>query len=207
MKYPFAAAAMLGALALSAANVQAQQTTEGNWLVRVRAAHLDPADKSAPVGGAGASDRLNVADKTIPEVDISYFFTPNLAAELVLTYPQKHDVMLDGAVIGSFKHLPPSLLGQYHFNPAGTVSPYVGAGINYTRISQVHLLGGAGELENDSVGLALQVGLDYRIDQHWSLNLDLKRINIRSDVRIAGKLASAVKVDPVLVAIGVGYRY
>src|SRR4051812_47599357 len=114
MKRPVVAVVigMLGLTGLIGANAQAQ---EGNWLVRARAAYLNPVDKSAPVGGSGAADRISVSDKTIPEADISYFFTPKLAAELVLTYPQKHDVMLDGARIGSFKHLPPSLLAQYHF--------------------------------------------------------------------------------------------
>lgn len=197
-------AVAIGMLGVITVNAQAQ---EGPWLVRARAAHLNPADKSAPVGGAGASDRITVADKTIPEVDISYFFTPNLALELVLTYPQKHDVMLDGAVIGSFKHLPPSLLGQYRFDPIGKFTPYLGAGINYTRISNVHLLNGAGGLDNHSTGLALQAGVDFAIDRKWSLNLDVKRINIRSDVSLAGKRVSEVKIDPILVAVGVGYRF
>lgn len=183
------------------------QAQDGNWLVRVRAAHLNPADKSAPLGGIGAADRITVSDKTIPEFDISYFFTPNLAAELVLTYPQKHDVLLDGAVIGSFKHLPPTLLGQYHFDAIGQFTPYLGAGVNFTRISNVHLLNGAGDLESHSVGLALQAGVDYKINNNWSLNLDIKRINIRSDVTVAGATVSQVKVDPTLVAVGVGYRF
>ncbi|MCE3603265.1 outer membrane beta-barrel protein [Massilia sp. P8910] len=195
------AVSMLGLIAIDA------QAQDGAWLVRARAAHLNTADKSTPVAGAGASDRISVSDKTIPEVDVSYFFTPNLAAELVLTYPQKHDVMLDGARIGSFKHLPPSLLGQYHFNPIGQFKPYLGAGINYTRISQVKLLDGAGGLENHSVGLALQTGVDFRIDKKWSVNLDIKRINIRSDVMIAGAKVSTVKIDPVLVSVGAGYRF
>ncbi len=197
------AVSMLGLVAIDA---QAQ-VQDGQWLVRARAAHLNPADKSTPVAGVGASDRISVSDKTIPEFDVSYFFTPNLAAELVLTYPQKHDVMLDGAKIGTFKHLPPSLLGQYHFNPIGQFKPYLGAGINYTRISKVKLLNGAGDLENDSVGLAFQAGVDFKIDKNWSLNLDVKRINIRSDVMIAGAKVSSVKVDPVLIAVGVGYRF
>ncbi len=191
-------------LSMIGASAQAQ---DGNWLVRARAAHLNPADKSTPVGGTGKADRIGVSDKTFPEFDISYFFTPNLAAELVLTYPQKHDVLLDGAVIGSFKHLPPTLLGQYHFDPIGQFTPYLGAGVNFTRISNVHLLNGAGKLENHSVGLALQAGVDFKINNKWSLNLDLKRINIRSDVKVAGAVASQVKIDPTLVAIGVGYRF
>ncbi len=198
------AAAVLATLTLSTSAAMAQ---ESPWQVRARAVYLDPADKSAPVAGAGASDRLTVSDKTIPEVDISYFFTPNWAAELVLTYPQKHDVFLDGGKIGSFKHLPPSLLLQYHFTNSTPFKPYVGAGVNYTRISSVNLLNGGADLENDSFGLAVQAGVDYQLDKNWSLNFDVKKVQIRSDVFIGGAKASRVKVDPVLIGVGVGYRF
>jgi outer membrane protein len=195
---------LIAALGLWGAGAMAQ---ESPWLVRARAVHINPANQSAPVGGTGASDRIHVSTKTIPELDVSYFVTPNIAAELILTYPQKHDVTLDGARIGSFKHLPPTLLAQYHFLPGQTVQPYVGAGINYTLLSKVDLLNGAGALEHDSWGLALQAGVDFRIDQHWSLNLDIKKLRIRSDVMIAGARASSVKVDPYLMGAGIGYRF
>ena len=199
-----AAAIVLAAIGAFAGNAMAQ---EGPWLVRARAVHLDPADKSAPIGGVGASDRLHVSSKTIPEIDISYFFTPNIAAELILTYPQKHDVTLDGNKIGSFKHLPPTLSLQYHFMPEKQFSPYVGAGINYTNISDVKLLNGAGRLEHDSWGYSLQAGVDYKLDKNWSLNFDIKKVQIRSDVFIGGAKASEVKVDPLLIGVGVGYRF
>lgn len=199
---------LLAAIGLLAGDAMAQQAAaQSPWLVRARAVHISPANESAPVGGVGATDRLHVSDKTIPEVDISYFFTPNLAAELVLTYPQKHDVTLDGAKIGTFKHLPPTLSAQYHFMPASTVQPYLGAGVNYTTMSKVDLLNGAGTLEHDSWGWSLQAGVDVRLDQHWSLNLDVKKVQIRSDVMIGGARASTVKVDPVLLGIGLGYRF
>lgn len=185
----------------------AAMAEESPWLVRLRAVHIDPADKSDPVGGIGASDRLHVSDKWIPDVDISYFFTPNWAAELVLTYPQKHTVTLDGASIGTFKHLPPTLTAQYHFLPGKVFNPYVGAGINYTLISKVNLLNNGARLEHDSVGLALQAGVDYRIDAHWSINVDVKKLQLRSDVTIGGVQASRVKVDPVMLGVGVGYRF
>ena len=200
-----ALAASLFAAAFAAAPAALAQ--DSSWLVRVRAAHLSPADKSDPVGGTGAADRISVESRTIPELDISYFFSPNLAAELVLTVPQKHEVMLDGVSIGSFRHLPPTLLAQYRFDPVGQFTPYLGAGVNYTRISSVHLLNGAGGLEHHSAGLALQAGVDLALDRHWSLNLDVKRINIRSDVTVSGAVVSAVKVDPTLVSLGVGYRF
>jgi outer membrane protein len=65
----------------------------------------------------------------------------------------------------------------------------------------------AGGLEHHSTGLALQAGGDYAIDRNWSLNLDVKRIRIRSDVTVSGAVVSAVKVDPTLVAFGLGYRF
>jgi outer membrane protein len=83
----------------------------------------------------------------------------------------------------------------------------VGAGINYTRISSVNLLNGGADLENDSFGYAVQAGLDYAIDKNWSLNFDVKKVQIRSDVFIGGAKASRVKVDPVLLGVGVGYRF
>jgi outer membrane protein len=42
----------------------------------------------------------HVSNKTIAEVDITYFVTP-WSAELILTYPQKHDVELNGKNIGT----------------------------------------------------------------------------------------------------------
>lgn len=197
--------AALGLASLGASAGAAAQ--ESPWLVRVRAVHIDPANKSDPIGGVGASDRLHVSSKWIPEFDVSYYFTPNWAAELILTVPQKHTVTLDGASIGTFKHLPPTLTAQYHFLPGTAVDPYVGAGVNYTLLSDVNLLNGAARLEHDSVGLALQAGVDIKLDKQWSINLDVKKVQIRSDVDIAGARASQVKVDPLLLGVGVGYRF
>ena len=199
------AAISLGALLIGAtSNAMADDTP---WLVRIRAVNMSMEKSSDPVGGVGASDRITVQDKTIPEVDISYFFTPNIAAELVLTYPQKHDVYLDGSKIGSFKELPPTLLAQYHFLPQGQIDPYLGAGINYTRISNTNLLNGAGSLDSSSTGPALQAGVDFKIDKAWSINLDVKKVWISSDVYAGGAKISSVKIDPVLVGVGVGYRF
>jgi outer membrane protein len=195
----------LAALGALSGQAMAQQSP---WLVRARVVHIDTADKFDTTS-ALATDSVHVSNKTIPEVDISYFFTPNWAAELVLTYPQKHDVSLNGTNIGTLKHLPPSLLLQYHFMPEAQFSPYLGAGLNYTRVSQVHLLDGAADLDKNSYGLALQAGVDYKLDKNWSLNLDVKKVQIRSDLSLTsnGTKLGTVKIDPWLVGVGVGYRF
>jgi outer membrane protein len=197
---------ILAVLALGICS-QAALARDSSWKVRVRTLHIDTANESDRVLNTGDNDRIHVSNKTVPEVDISYFLTSNIAAELILTYPQKHNVYLDGDKIGTFEHLPPTLTLQYHFAPESAISPYVGAGINYTRISSVHLLDGAASLENDSIGLALQAGLDFNIDKNWSINLDVKKVQIRSDVYLSGDKISRVKVDPMLIGVGVGYRF
>ncbi|WP_018152405.1 OmpW/AlkL family protein [Leeia oryzae] len=205
MKLKFAVAAAVAAM--SFAHV-AHAEDEGNWMVRARAVNLDMAQKSDQVGGTGAFDQITVNNKVIPELDVSYFFTPNIAAELVLTVPQKQHVYLSGSDIGTFKHLPPSLLLQYHFNPEGNFRPYVGAGINYTLIGKENLNGGALHLDNHSTGLALQVGFDYKLDKNLYLNVDLKKAQLRSDVlNSSGAKVSSVKLDPVMFGIGLGWRF
>ncbi len=199
MKKQIIAAAVLAACSVTAA--MAQASGEGPWMVRARAVHLDMANKD----GTGLG--LSVNNKTIPEVDVSYFFTPNIAAELVLTVPQKQTVSLGGASIGTFKHLPPTLLMQYHFTGLNGYKPYVGAGINYTRITSVNLLNGAAGLENDSWGGALQVGMDFPLDKNWSLNFDVKKVYIRSDVFVGGADRGTLTLDPLLVGVGLGYRF
>lgn len=194
----------LSAMGLFAGQAMAQQSP---WQLRLRAVNIDPADKSNAIQGVAGENAITVSNKTIPEVDISYFFTKNIAAELILTYPQKHSVYLNGAYIGNFKQLPPTLTVQYHFMPDAQISPYVGAGINYTRISNVHLLNNTADLDNNSFGLALQAGVDFKIDKNWSINLDVKKVQIRSDVTAGGAYLTRVKVDPLLVGVGVGYRF
>lgn len=209
MKRSALMACLAASFAALSAGAQAQQT-EGNWLVRGRILRLEPAN-NFDAKQILADDSVKVSDKTIPEVDISYFFTKNIAAELVLTIPQKHDVSIDGVGnIGTFKHLPPSLLLQYHFNPEGTFRPYVGAGLNYTILGseKMRALNGDVTLDNHSTGGVVQLGADYKIDKNLFFNVDVKKIQLRTDVyhSSAGNLGT-LKVDPLLWGIGLGYRF
>lgn len=205
MKFRPLALAVLSFVATSVAGQAMAQ--EGPWQVRLRAVDLQSANKDST--GLG----LSLNDKTIPEVDVTYFFTPNLAAELILTVPQKHDLRSNGTVIGSVKHLPPTLLAQYHFTGLGDFRPYVGLGLNYTRFSSLRLdsalnasLGGV-SIDKNSYGAAVQVGVDWTFMPRWSLNLDIKKVQIRTDIKAAGAKQGEFKVDPLLVGLGVGYRF
>lgn len=189
------AAAALTVAALPAAHAQ----DSGDWIVRARALHLDSADKD----NTGLD--LSLKNKTFPEVDVTYFFTPNIAAELVLTYPQKHDLRAGGDKIGSLKHLPPTLSLQYHFTGM-SFRPYLGAGINYTRFSSVDLPAGV-DIDRSSWGLALGAGVDVPVGNGWLVNVDVKKVQIRTDVSAAGANLGSFKVDPLLFSVGFGKRF
>ena len=200
MKKQVIAAAVLSTLLSGTA--LAQQASEGPWMVRARAVHLNSAN------GDGTPLGLSINNKWMPEVDVSYFFNKNVAVELVLTVPQKqtlHSSVL-GTDIGTLKHLPPTLLAQYHFNANG-FKPYVGAGVNYTRFSSVDVLGGAASVDRNSWGPALQVGVDIPLTGNMYLNLDVKKVYIRTDVYAGNTNVGTFKVDPLLVGIGLGWRF
>ena len=214
----FRAVALLAVVAAPSAFAQSSASdTQGNWLIRARAVRIDTANKSDPIPSlAVPGDAIHVNSKTIPEVDITYFFTPNIAAELVLTVPQKQRVTVEQSAlggpvdIGTFKHLPPTLTLQYHFLPEGTFRPYVGAGFNYTRISSTNLnvpTVGRLDLDHNSFGLAVGAGFDIKIAKNVFLNFDVKKVQIRTDVSLNGTKLSTVKVDPLLVGVGIGYRF
>jgi outer membrane protein len=189
----------VAALCVLSSGAALAQQAEGPWLVRARVVNLDSANKdSTPLG-------LTVNDKTIPEVDITYFFNKNIAAELILTVPQKHTLRAGGAAIGTLKHLPPTLTVQYHFDVAG-FKPYVGAGLNYTRFSSVHLPAGVG-IDRNSFGPALQAGVDFPLSKNLYLNFDVKKVYIKTDVSAGGAKLGTFKVDPVLVGVGLGWRF
>jgi outer membrane protein len=186
----------------------AQQASEGNWRVRGRAVYLDFDNGQRSGLPLGGTTKVEAGSRWIPEVDISYFFTRNIAAELVLTYPQKIDIDVGGGKAGTIKALPPSLLLQYHFTDLGAFKPYVGAGVNYTRFyKRNHILGGAASVDKDSFGLAAQVGFDYALSRNWSFNVDVKYIQMDTNVRVGGNKVGKVDLDPVLYGIGIGYRF
>ncbi|MES2091525.1 MAG: OmpW family outer membrane protein [Pseudomonadota bacterium] len=191
------------ALTLSAAVLAPAVATaaEGNWLVRVRAVHLDPANKD------DTGLNLNINSKVIPELDISYFVTPNIAAELVLTYPQKQDVRAGSTKIGTLRHLPPTLTAQYHFLPTGTIRPYVGAGVNYTNFTTVSLDVPGVNIDRGSFGWALQAGVDFKLAENLYLNLDVKKVQIHAVITSGATKLGTLKVDPTLVGIGLGWRF
>lgn len=187
-------------------------TLDNPWQVRVRAIGVIPDEGSESDDIAGDVD---IDDAYVPELDITYFFTKNIAAELILAVAP-HDVSWNEPTLGNLDLgevllLPPTLTLQYHFNPEGRLRPYAGAGLNYT----FFFTQDDGQFESidydDSFGYALQAGVDYEFRPNWLLNFDVKKVFLDTDVEIdtgpGGVIEADVDIDPWIVGIGVGYKY
>ena len=191
MKSTLLAAALIVALPAAA-------IADDNWMMRARAINIAP-DVSSSVAG------LDVSSEWVPEVDFTYFLTPNIGMELILA-TARHEVTLNGASLGKVNHLPPTLTLQYHFMPSGMIKPYVGAGVNYTRFYNVDLAPGL-TLDSNSFGGALQAGVDIKVTENGYINLDVKKIWIGTEVQANGVKLTDLDIDPVVWGIGYGFRF
>ncbi|PWR19220.1 OmpW family protein [Zavarzinia compransoris] len=187
----------------------AQAAEQSPWMVRGRALIVLPEenlDKINPV--LGPSTDVSIDDSVVPELDITYFFTKNIAVELILgTTP--HDVKVTGPDVdlGSVWLLPPTLTVQYHFAPEAKIRPYLGVGVNYTIFYGKDEPSGTTVDYDNNFGWALQAGVDFAIDDHWALNVDVKQIFLSTDVKVNGAVKADVDINPLLVGLGVGYRF
>lgn len=187
-------------------------TDKERWIIRARALMVDP-DESANITQIGGT--VDIDEQYVPELDFTYFFTRNVAAELILaTTP--HDVTAINTTagqvdLGSVWLLPPTLTLQYHFLPDHeTFRPYVGAGVNYTHFYGEDK-GAVNSIDyDDSVSYALQAGFDYGLDENWAINFDVKKVMINTDVRIQSgptRIDADVDIDPWIFGVGVAYRF
>lgn len=237
MKKTLVAALIAAAFAPSLAMAE-----QGDWVVRLRAAHISPDEDSnltaftaPPGGGARLDGELRVDNNTIPELDISYYVTKNIALELILALGSKHDVKLTNSLLngastpglnenlGEVNVLPPTLTVQWHFNPDQMIDPYVGAGVNYTRFLDKNLrhkgtggvaTGGAIDVDRNSFGLALQAGVDINLKDGWLINADVKKLWIDTDVHFSRgdglfpkQKIDSLDIDPWVIGFGVGKRF
>jgi outer membrane protein len=194
------------ALALATLVCGSAFAAEGDWLARARI--IDVAPK---VGTSGTLSTLGIdVDKqVVPELDFTYMVTSNIGAELILG-TARHKVTSNGASLGKVSHLPPTLTLQYHFAPDATVRPYAGVGVNYTRFYSANLKAGAADLDVDknSFGGSLQVGTDIALNKDWFLNLDVKKIYIKTDVKTTtGTALGTLTVNPLVFGIGIGTKF
>lgn len=195
-------------IALISINAIAQEDSNdfNRWQARLRVITIIP-DVDDDLDAAN----VDVSTAVVPELDFTYFFDENWAAELILA-TAKHNVDVDlgtGIDLGHVWILPPTLSLQYHFT-GGTVKPYLGAGINYTFFYGIDEGDVVGMDYEDAVGFSMQGGLDFDLNDYWFLNVDLKKLLLKTDVEVdTGEDIIPVEVDinPWIIGVGIGVKF
>ena len=143
-------------------------------------------------------------------------FTPNVGLELVVGFPPTIKGKATGSVaflgddVLSAKILAPTLLLNYHFfTPNDAFRPYVGAGINYTRFTDIKSSIAPQVSMSNSTGLALQAGINYALSNGFGLFASIAKIDVKSKLVATGATVLTTTVDfrPIVYSAGVTYQF
>ncbi len=191
------------AAALSLCALPALAQSQGDWTVGIGAHQVNPKSDNGKL--AGGTLPLSIGSDIKPTVTFEYFVHQDLGIEVLAALPFKHDIDVKGVgKVGSTKQLPPVVSLQYHFNSAGKLSPFVGAGINYTTFfsedTNGALAGTKLKLE-DSWGLAAHVGVDVALTDTSALRVDLRWADIDSKVKVNGVNMGTAQIDPLVYGL------
>ena len=203
--------------AIYAQDTETESTDESDFSrlhIRLRAIAVVP-NESATIETIGGD--VAITNAYVPELDFTYYFTKNWAAELILA-TTNHDVKAVATAAGDIELgdvwlLPPTLTLQYHFN-GNLVRPYLGAGLNYTLFYNVDEGPVADDVEYDSaLGFAFQLGFDFDVTDKWFINLDAKYILLNTDVTVnatsalGATVGADVDINPFIAGVGIGYKF
>lgn len=175
------------------------------WKIRGAISNIDPT--SSPGSIFNQTAPVTIDDAWGVTGTISYFYTPNIAFDVLVGLPPEHKINVAGNEVAKTKHLPPIFSVQYHFLPNEKLQPYVGLGLNYTYFFNDRLYSGDKFDLSDSFGWAGQIGVDYQLNPQWSVGADIRYADIKTDVKVNGEKVGSVDVDPTVYSLNIGYRF
>lgn len=200
----------------------------GDFVVRGGLTNVNPDGEHALVilAGADSTMTLTADDSTQLGLNFLYFYTDNIAIELLAATPFEHDVTIhdknsvlnvDGIKLADAKQLPPTLSALYYFDTQSAFKPYVGLGINYTiffdeQFEDAPKELGLSNLELDSsFGLSVQLGLDYLLTDNLHVNFSARYIDIGTEATfdVGGESIgkSNIDIDPMVYSVMLGYKF
>lgn len=216
----------LALLLLAAAQVSAHEA--GDLIARAGLANVAPDASSSELvldGAVIGQSEADVDDNFQLGLSFTYMLTDRWAIDVLASTPFTHDISADTGVLGLGKidagettHLPPTVSVMYF--PADSASrfqPYVGVGFNYTIFfeedvdSELEAVLGRGSLElDDSFGLAVQAGFDYKLTDQLFLNAGLRWIDIDTDAEFEfanNTITTDVEIDPLVYMVSLGWKF
>ena len=216
----------IAALAVALAIPGQAAAKAGDVQIKLVATYVAPDGKIKDVKldliGLPAGTQTKADDNVVPTIAIEYFVADNISLETIAGVTQ-HDVVGRGGLAGAglvsnANIVPATLTVKYHFGKEGGIQPYVGGGPSYFIFidekpgATAKALGATRQKMGDSLGFALQAGIDIPVNQNGlAVTVDAKRYFMRSTARwFAGTtevLRTRHQLDPWVISAGVAYRF
>jgi outer membrane protein len=208
------ACAMLAAFPPAQAQTAADPfaLTAGTILLRGNIVGIFPDNGDSTITRIGG--HIAVSDSVTPAFDLSYFVTDHIAIEGITGVTHNsltaEDTALGRIDVGRVWAAPTLALLQYHLLPQARLNPYAGVGISILSYFDAEAAGGlVRQLSvRSEVGAAFDAGIDWHITDHWYGNVDVKKLLVSSYASVNdGMITSTGHVSPIIVGLGIGYRF
>lgn len=203
----------------------AHADTREPWIVRLGYANasFSPAAKLSLAGNSVPGAEVEIPDKELPLVELGYEFADGWAARVALASPPTVTVFADGSLkgftpplsgtIGKAKIAPVVMTMTYSPGSFHGITPYVGAGVNYTIVMKTWNGDVASINAKNAWGTAFEVGADWALDRNWSAYLDARKVYVKTTgtgiIPTFGGMPvrGEVTLNPLIVSAGLGYRF
>lgn len=188
----------------------------GDMIVKLGLTNLVLADEidlmvgGAPFAGAG----LSTFEHQTLSAQFAWFFTDSLAVNATLGFPPTISIYGAGSIgalpmLGKATYGPTALTLQWHPITAGRVRPYVGVGASYMIVFDTQDGAFADlEVEND-LGFAFEAGVDFPLDDRFSMYLDAKKALLRPEATgsfMGAPVVGQTRLDPWAFTAGVSVK-
>jgi outer membrane protein len=161
-----------------------------------------------PYGPLDTSLNAGVDGAEALGLTFSYMLTDNIGLGLLASTPFKHDITSNGAKIAETELLPPTLhLEYFPLASSSKWQPFLGVGVNYTTFFNEKMSAGGDLTLDDSVGVSLEAGLDYKISDRFIVNATVWNIDLKTDADLNGTSIGGIEIDPWVYMISICYVF
>jgi outer membrane protein len=200
---------------------------EGHMVFKVRANGIKTEAKQKGLPSPTAANPVSIGGFVQNGYGVdaatSIFFSSNIAAEVSVGFDVLRTKNTNLANIANnyggnpsnvgkrrdLYMIPLTVTGQYHIAPFGALRPYVGAGYAGAYFFSKN----KGFKVKNTHGAVLQAGIDFYAKDDTLINLDIRQYFFRNNVTYKSRLvnnqsvSSKVKLNPLMVSVGVGFKF
>lgn len=196
---------------------------EGNLLFKARVRGISTDGKQSNLPQATAANPVKIGNLIENgfgvDASTSVFFNSYIAAELSVGFDMlrvKNSNLANiaynygGSFVGKRKDLymvPLTLTGQYHIAPFGAIRPYIGGGYH-----GAYMMTKSKFKVKNGIGPVIQAGVDFYAKDDTFITVDLKQYFLKNKVNYSSSLvntpvSSDVRINPLVLSIGIGFRF